>query len=44
MADSKQLIEACVAGRRRDLAGLRRTYGIGREPRREWVQQIPADG
>ena len=41
-ADALHIIEAGLAGRRRDLAGPLRTYGISREPRREWVQQLPA--
>ena len=44
MAERKQFIEDWLAGGRRDLAGLSRTYGISRKTGHKWVQRFLASG
>ena len=42
--ERKRSIEDWLAGGRRDVAGLSRTYGISRKTRHKWVQRFLAGG
>ena len=44
VAERKRFIEDWLAGGRRDVAGLSRTYGISRQTGHKWVQRFIEGG
>ena len=44
VAERKRFIEDWLAGGRRDVAGLSRTYGISRQTGHKWVQRFLEGG